>query len=312
LFISWVIVFAVPHVIDTVRAYNFQASSKIVAIDERLELTDRGTDIFYASQPQINEKEAFNENCETQERTTAILGCFYRDKIYLYDLRNTELDGTLEVTAAHEMLHAAYQRLTILERWYVDRMVVNAYEKVKDEKTIKELMAYYAESEPGAEVDELHSILGTVIADLDPELENYYKRYFEDRAVVVALNERYNAVFERLSEESKVIEARLAETEPEITLLLAQYNADREQIEADVQSFNTRATANQFASQAAFNAERSRLLSRIDELNQRRDEINARVAQYNADVAALNKLAVHSSELYQSMNGVDVAQELSY
>ena len=312
LLLSWVIVFCVPNVVDVVRAYNFHAPAPVSAINKRLKLADRGTDIFYASNPQIDEKDAFNANCGTQERSTAILGCFYKDRIYLYDLKNTELDGTLEVTAAHEMLHAAYQRLTMFERWWVDKMIVAEYDKVKDDTIIKQLMAYYTVAEPGAEIDELHSILGTVMAKLDPDLEHYYTKYFNDRAAVVALNTKYNQVFNDIQTQSEALEQKLSIEEPEITTLLVQYDADRTKLEADIASFNARAKANQFATQAAFNSERSGLLIRIDELNTRRDIINAKVVTYNADVEALNKLSMHTNELYQSMNGAEAMGTLKY
>jgi len=312
LVLSWVIIYCVPQIIDTVRAYNFHAPEKIVAIDKRLQLTDRGTDIFYASSPEINSQAAFNRNCETQERTTAILGCFYRDRIFLYDLQNTELDGTLEVTAAHEMLHAAYQRLTIAEHTWLDKRIVAAYELVKDDPTIKQLMAYYSQAEPGAEVDELHSILGTVIAQLSPDLEGYYGRYFKNRAIVVALNTKYNQVFEKIRAETEAIEARLKAAEPEIASLMSQYDADRVQLEAAINTFNARADTGQFASQSDFYSQRAEIIAQISALNARKDEINAKVTAYNADVAELNKISVHSNALYQSMNGAVGTETLQY
>ncbi len=294
------------------RAYNFHAPTQISAIDHRLALTDRGTDIFYASSPEIDDQDAFNTNCGTEERSTAILGCFYKDRIYLYNLKNEELDGTLEVTAAHEMLHAAYQRLSMFERWWLDQRIVSEYDKVKDDDTIKQLMAYYDKAEPGSEVDELHSILGTVIKSLSPELETYYSRYFKDRAFVVALNEKYNQVFAQIRTQSAELEARLATEEPEINQLLAQYDNDRTQLEADITSFNARAKANQFTSEAQFTRERNAILARIDELSSRRDAINQKVAVYNADVDALNKLSVRTNELYKSMNGAEATGTLKY
>lgn len=312
LLISWVIIFVVPRIIDTVRAYNFHAPAAIVAIDTRLKLTDRGTDIFYASNPEIDEQTDFNQNCGTEERTTAILGCFSHDRIYLYDLKTTELDGTLEVTAAHEMLHAAYQRLTIIERMHVDQMITDAYNKIKNDPAMTQLMSYYESSEPGQEINELHSIIGTTVANLDPELESYYSQYFKDRASVVKLNEKYNRVFAELKSQSETLEAKLATAETEIDALLTQYDQDKTQIEADITTFNTNAKAGNFSSQATFSATRSELLARIDTLNARRGTINVKVDAYNTDVAALNKLSTRTKELYKSMNGAEAAGNLQY
>ena len=310
LFMSWVIIYCVPRIVDVVRAYNFHASDSIVFIRKRLELSDRGTDIFYASSPAIQSKDEFNASCQAQERTVAILGCFAEDKIYLYNLQNTELDGTLEVTAAHEMLHAAYQRLTIAEKYWLDKRIVAQYEKVKEDPTIKELMQYYAKAEPGAEINELHSILGTTLVKLDPDLENYYKHYFKNRTSVVALNAKYNQVFNEIRDKTAALETKIAVEEPEITQALASYDSDRAQLEKAITSFNSRATSGKFTSQAAFVAERNSLSNQVDELNARRDDINAKVATYNADIVELNAISMRTTDLYQSMNGATQTEEV--
>ena len=310
LFISWVIIYCVPRIIDVARAYNFHAPDSIVFIKKRLELTDRGTDIFYASTPAVEEKTEFNKNCQTEERSTAILGCFSKDKIYLYNLKNSELDGTLEVTAAHEMLHAAYQRLTIAEHVWLDKRIVAQYDKVKNDASMKELMAYYSKAEPGEEVNELHSILGTTLAKLDPDLENYYKRYFNNRSTVVSLNAKYNKVFTEISEKTTALETKIAAEEPDITQALATYDSDRAQLEKTIASFNSRAKASKFTSQASFDSERNALMRQVEELNARRDDINIKVSTYNADVAELTKLSTRTTALYQSMNGATQTEEV--
>ena len=83
-----------------------------------------------------------SSNCDTEERTTAILGCYYQRHIYLFDINNKELDGTLDVTAAHEMLHAAYDRLNFFERSYVDGLINAEYEVHKNDASLKQIMAY--------------------------------------------------------------------------------------------------------------------------------------------------------------------------
>ena len=127
------------------------------------------------------------------------MGCYYGDRIYLFDVENAELAGAKEVTAAHELLHAQYARLNIFERPRVDAMIKKAYQKVKNEPEIAKAMEYYREAEPDAELDELHSIIGTTIGELDSDLEQYYARYFTDRASIVAKNQAYTTVFTRVN-----------------------------------------------------------------------------------------------------------------
>ncbi len=285
----------------------FHPTSQVSSISDRLKLTDRGRDVFYAAQPLIETKTAFNTSCQSAERTAAILGCYYRDHIYLYDIKNAKLDGTLEVTAAHEMLHAAYQRLNWFERQRVDALIQAAYEKVKNDANLKEVMQYYSQAEPGAEVNELHSILGTTVASLGPELESYYAQYFSDRSVVVALNAAYNKVFGDLKQKADELQQKIKSAEPQLKADLASYEFERQQVESDITSFNQQASSGAFRTQASFNAARSALVARVDTLNARRDALNRRVNQYNADVAALNALAVEANDLYQSINGAEPA-----
>ena len=292
-------------VLDAIKASQFTPSSALASASDRIDLTPRAQQIFYATAPQIEAKEQFNNSCKSTERTTAILGCYYLDRIYLYDIRNAELDGTLEVTAAHEMLHAAYQRLNYFDRQQVDSMVSQQYEAIKDQPEIKQLMAFYSQSEPGAELDELHSIIGTTIQNISPKLEQYYGRYFTNRPAVVALNAKYSAVFSELSKQADDLQKQIDAEGPAIKADMAAYDSDLSQLNFDVESFNARAqVVGGFTTQAEFNVARAGIIQRTSLLNARQNALNARISAYNTTVESLNKIAVHVSTLNQSINGV--------
>jgi hypothetical protein len=291
------------RVVDAVMARVYRPSSQVAAVHDRLNMTHLGADLFYASNPKIQQQDEFNNNCDTEERTTAILGCYYRRNIYLFDIKNKDLDGTLDVTAAHEMLHAAYDRLNFFERGYVDQMIKAEYETLKNDAALRQIMAYYTKTEPGAELNELHSILGTTVAKLSPQLESYYSQYFNNRASVVALNEKYNSVFDGITKQSAVLKSRLTALRGPIDDELAQYEADRKQLELDIASFNERASSGGFTTQSSFNAVRGALIARVEAINQRRAAVNARVADYNGIVEQLNALAVRAGTLNSSING---------
>lgn len=300
-------VFWGPALFDKVLAANYEPSPRIEAVNERIKLTPRGTELFYASSPSIDGKEEFNQRCQSTERTTAMLGCYFQRKIYLYDVQNPELDGAIEVTAAHEMLHAAYDRLNPFERQRVDAMIETEYENVRHNPEISSLMEYYREAEPGEEWNELHSMIGTMIADISPELETYYKKYFADRQHVVQLNARYSEVFRQVETRANELAAAIKAEGVALEADLARYDADRAQLEIDIQTFNQRASSGGFTSQSSFNTARQALLSRSDALNARRVNINQRVAAYNRNVEQLNALSVKVRELNQSINGVEEA-----
>ena len=292
------------QLLDTVLAARFTPPYEIKKVDERLALTDKAQTLFYASHPAIEEEVAFHESCQSSERTTAMLGCYYRRQIYLFNITNKELDGAVEVTAAHEMLHAAYERLPFFERPKVDRMIEAEYEKLKNDKDLASLVGYYQKSEPGELTNELHSIIGTTFADLDPELERYYGQYFKNRSAIVSMNQTYNTVFKKVQTQSVELAASINKQGPEIETELAKYNTDRNQIEMDIESFNQRAAGGGFGSESSFRVARSALVTRSNELNQRRADINARVAEYNKLVEQLKTLSVRSAELNKSINGI--------
>lgn len=298
-----------PQLLDEFRAQQYTPSSHISAIEQRVTLTSAGRRIFYATSPEVQDSGRFNGSCHSVERTTAILGCYYRDRIYLYNVQNSELDGALDVTAAHELLHAAYARLSTFEQHKVDGLVRAAYQKVKNEPTLKRLMEYYKQAEPGAEINELHSILGTTIANLDSELERYYARYFTNRASIVTLNQRYTQVFSELDQQATSLKAKISAEESSLKTETDAYQNELNQLNSDIQSFNQRAVSGDFSSQE-FYATRNVLSGRVAALNRRQNQLNARISAYNTMIVEYNKLAVRAQQLNQSMNGVSAPSEV--
>lgn len=294
-----------PHWYDQYAASQYTPTPEIAGIEGRIDLTPQGKTLFYASDPSIEDKDTFNRDCQSTERTTAMLGCYYHRKIYLFRISNAQLDGAMEVTAAHETLHAAYDRLPIWERLTVNRMIEDEYAKIKNDPTIQSLMTYYNHAEPGADLNELHSIIGTTIASLPPDLEHYYAQYFTDRQAVVAMNTKYNAVFTSLEQHASDIAAELKTEETALNQALTNYNDERTQLDSDIAAFNQRSKAGYYPTTAAFNTARSALVARVDELNTMRDSINQRVDRYNQKVAELNSLSVQQHDLYKSINGAD-------
>ncbi|HSW92329.1 MAG TPA: hypothetical protein VLH14_00445, partial [Patescibacteria group bacterium] len=280
-----------PIAVDAVRASSFHPNTDITGVDSRINLTTRGRQIFYATTPIIEDRDAFNTDCESVERTAAILGCYVRDRIYLYNIQGSELDGALEVTAAHEMLHAAYARLNIFEQASVNKMINAEYAKIKDEPDIKQEMQYYAQAEPGEELNELHSIIGTTIKDLPADLEQYYARYFTNRAAIVAMNVKYTAVFDEVNQQALTLQDQITNESAAIKQASTQYNADLTQLNSDIESFNERATSGGFTSQYAFTVAHQALSERIQQMKDRQTTLNQQIDTYNADVAEYNKLA---------------------
>lgn len=283
---------------------------KIASIADDIALTPGGRDIFYASQPLLAPN-AKDFPCKSGETSSVILGCYasstlWLDKgqIYILDVKNSALQGVIQVTAAHEMLHAAYHRLSFFERAHIDDLVSKQYALLRDDPVLKEQMEYYHANEPGQDVNELHSILGTTVAKLDPELERYYARYFTDRSSVVAQYTHYSTALHQNDQKIKDLKTKLDADAAALAVDTERYEADLAQLNVDIQSFNARATGGGFSSQSAFTAARSALLARAANLNARSDALNSRVAAYNQDVKTINSLSAQTEELYSSLKGV--------
>ena len=68
-----------------------------------------------------------------------MLGCYHsnQDGIFLYNVQDARLAGVQQVTAAHEMLHAAYDRLSTKDKNYVDGLLMDyLQERPQDQRII--------------------------------------------------------------------------------------------------------------------------------------------------------------------------------
>ncbi len=290
------------YIVDSISFWRYQPTSAVEQVTSRAKLSDSGKFNFYAAQPSIDDSNTFNAKCSRKESNTAILGCYTDDRIYIYDVTDTRLDGIKEVTAAHEMLHAVYQRLSPSDKQSVDQLVEAEYQKLLSNPTFAERMAFYARTEPGERDNELHSIIGTEVGSISPELEAHYAKYFNDRGQIVSMYNTYNSVFVSLSDQSKQLAAELEKISGQIKSASDQYNADVKSLNADIASFNQRANAGYFTSQSQFNTQRQTLVVRANTISAERVAINVMVDRYNTFRDQYNDTVTQSNNLYKSLD----------
>lgn len=295
------------QVIDQVYVWQYTPSAEISAIVDRTSMNEKGEFLFYASHPTIEESKVFNEKCARIEHSAAILGCYDGRNIYVYNVKNPKLDGIREVTSAHEMLHAAYMRLSDEERKKIDDLLETEYAKLRNDTEFAERMAFYARTEPGERDNELHSIIGTELESISAELEQYYKRYFNDRKKVVALHTQYASVFASLQLRSKELSDQLTVLADAIEENSGVYNMQVSQLNKDIATFNTRANNGEFETQAQFDAERARLTARVAELDRLRLSINADRMAYKELREELLSIASESDALNRSIDSSSLA-----
>ena len=292
------------NIADLLTVWNYEPSSEIQGYIERAQLSDRGEFLFKASTPAILGTDDFNETCGTLEEGTGVLGCYVpaQRAIYLYDVTDDRLDGVEEVVAAHEMLHAAWHRMSADERDDVGVLLEQAVVDYADDEAFTERMAVYARTEPGERLNELHSIVGTELSDLSPALETYYSEFFDDREALVALHLTSNAVLTDIEERTTALADELEKLNDEIEADYKKYNKGYDELNAAVDAFNTKNNNYGFSNQAQFDAERNALIARQKKLDSLFASIEKRSDTYEEKLAELTELNEQVASLNEGLN----------
>lgn len=297
------------RIMDQVKVWQFTPTPGIMRLAERAQLSDEGRFYFYVTHPRLETAAEFNDDCRRKEANSPLLGCYVQgaDRIHIFNVDNPELDGIKEVTAAHEMLHAVYARLSEARRRELGEQLEAAYQRVKDAE-LEQRMAYYERQQPGSRQNELHSILGTEYESLGPELEAHYARYFRNRQVVVGLHRAYHQTFRSLEQEQQRLSGDLAQRRTTLEQRMARYQQQVAALNARIGDFNRRAAAGDFASEAAFQRERGQLRRDGDALKREQAAIETAVNEYNNDVTKLNELGGKMEQLQKSLDSFQAVE----
>lgn len=265
---------------DTIEGFSYTPTQEMAQIGSDLQLTPAAVRIFHATNPTIADAELFNASCQRKEVSSPIVGCYTsHDAIFIYDVSNEKLRGIKQVTAAHELLHAVWARMSAGERERMGALLQEVYSNRADED-LKRRMAYYERAQKGHEVNELHSILGTELGDLGDELEAHYAAYF-DRPSVLKLYSGYHEQYKTLEARTQTLQKELDGLAQSITARSDAYERSVNDIEASVGAFNGRARSGDFSSQTQFTRERAQLVARVTALETERTAINADIERYN-------------------------------
>ncbi|MCU0667613.1 MAG: hypothetical protein MUF85_03280 [Patescibacteria group bacterium] len=214
---------------------NYSPSDNISELANNSGMNQKGQDLFYIGKPELLSGPEFNKSCTTAEQTK-VLGCYVSIgsnkiksiagiipyNIYIYDINKPELEGIQEVTAAHEMLHAAYDRLSSAEKTKINQQLLDYYNNSAN-SSLKATIESYKAKDSTVVPNELHSILGTEIRSLPIDLETYYRRYFDNRNKVVDYYEAYEKVFsdknaeiDRLAGELRLRKGQISQLETDL------------------------------------------------------------------------------------------------
>lgn len=285
---------------DWARLNAYKPSDEIAALADATSMTPKARSLFYVNNPQLEDRSDFNKHCTKQSEHSIVLGCFLgnRKGIHIFKVSDPALNGVEEVTAAHEMLHQAYERLDGNERKKIDAMLIDfANNSLKDEE-IKSQVALYKENEPNEFANELHSLLGTQVAELPVELEAYYKQYFKDRSVVTGLYAQYRTAFTKLQQQVHTYDEQLATLKKSIESLENKLDTDKGRITA----LNGEMNGLRNSDIPAFNRLVPVYNNLVDTYNTNLSELQSEIAQYNQVVEDRNAIAVEERQLQQELS----------
>lgn len=277
---------------DWWRLRSYEPNQEIVALADTVKMTDYARQVFYVQHPAVEPASSFNQYCRHGNEFTIVLGCYISGQgIYIFRVDDKRLQGIEEVTAAHEMLHAVYERLSEQDRILIDKTTRLYFESRATDK-LRQTIGQYENNDPSSVPSELYAILGTEVRNIPSDLERHYATYFTDRTRVVALAEQYEQAF---SERKEKIDA-LAK---ELTRLKDTIDTQRSLLDAESRALSTEYDRINRISNTAD----------PQSFRQVAEEYNERVRQYNEAVAQITELIETYNETYEIYQSVVLEQQ---
>ncbi len=283
---------------DYFRLRNYSPGPEIVALADATTMNEKARRLFYVYHPELQDQKSFNQNCKSSEHSI-VLGCYVEGTgIYIYDVEDPRLKGIEEVTAAHEMLHAAYERLSGSERKRIDELTHSTFELL-DNPRVRKAITSYQKNNPEVVPNELHSIIGTEVRDIPEELEEYYARYFDNRKNIVALSEQYEKAFTERQNKIEAYDRQLADIRMEIESSEDTLN----QLQARLTSEKARLDRLLNSGQASeYNAAVPSYNETVGSYNSLADRIKGLIDKYNRIVSDRNELVLEEQELVDAID----------
>lgn len=291
---------------DHFAAQRFVATSEIVQLTKSLQLTEAGHRVFWASEPTLDASQNFNSQCAqvTHSEDGHILGCYTGGRIHLFKVKDERLQGIVEVTAAHELLHASFSRLGDSERASFVRKLNGLYEELApNDPELEQRMSVYSNLSTTAFANELHSVLGTEHRDLPDWLEQHYALWFDDREVILDFFDGYHLVFNELKQRASELEVAMTALRTDVELRSATYDENVSAFNAEWTAFIARNEAFEFSSDPdEFYRLRDDFYERRDALGEEMRGLNADIERYEAMRTELLALSELNHELEQQLD----------
>ena len=285
--------------VDTWKLRGYTPPAEIVDVAARSSMTEKARHLWYVNKPQILRGEGFTKSCPIATEKTVVLGCYRGgdNGIFVYGVTDSRLQGVVEVTAAHEMLHAAYDRLSNSERSRVDRLTNDFYRSSLNDDRVKATIELYRASDREALSNEMHSIFATEVNELPAGLEKYYAQYFTNRADVVALTSRYQSEFASRRQKVADYDAQLRSIKATIESSQVTLAKLQEELLAEEKTLD-RLRASDVAAYNLSIGEYNQVVNRYNVLL---EDTRIQIDRYNETVETRNELALEERELAEAL-----------
>lgn len=304
---------------DYFDANDYAPTEQMSRTIDLLQLTPKGERIFRATHPSVEGREVFNDSCERADLGDEghLLGCYSSGRIHLFEVKDERLDGVVEVTAAHELMHAVFERMSIRDREALAKRLMRHYRDVSSlDEAFVERMNVYSHLSTTRFANELHSIYATEVRDLPAWLEDHYRAWFRDRSAVVDLFDAYHALFLQVRNDIEALEGELTALIDWIERESARYSEAVNAFNADWDVFVARNAKYEFsANPDEFYHLRDQFDHRREILEQWRVDIEDEVESYDAIVAQLEDLGKLTTDLNHHLDSslpdtsTDIAEE---
>ena len=215
-------------------------TAEVVALADAAHLSDEGREIFYRTEPQVLDAAAFAGRCTDGHAAHPLargeaVGCYdgATGTIVLYAPADPRLFGFVVETAAHEALHAAWERLTDAEKAWVLPLLETEVASVPADGEIHAQITGSVGVNPENRPTELFAYVGTQLwrdGGLDPQLEEVYVRFVADRAALVAVHIGWQGMLDAMSADLQAASTALSTQLTTNAQSRAQLEADRSSV----------------------------------------------------------------------------------
>lgn len=286
---------------DHWAAKDYVSTKDSSEVARNLKLTEKGDLVYRASQTEVDNKDSFKERCPVQAYEEAsVLGCYSARRIYVLKVDEPKLAGVEEVTAAHELLHAKFERMSSNEKAEVEKLISELRKSVKDEEINRLVEDYRKNLGEGEPLDnELFAIYGTQLRSVGSDLEKIYGEYFTDRQSIVGKYENYNSEFQKTQKAIEAYDTRLAELKSQKDRL----ETELEQMDSELTSRKSELNQLQYGDSAEeYQKAASAYNAKVVVFNAKVNKIREIISEYNALVEKRNSEALSAKSLADKLN----------